>query len=362
VANPPIGRYPSAAVFVPIGPNLQTTTIYNWNLGIQRQFTPKLFAQIGYVGSHTVHIFDNVELNPPQILPVPSVAANDPRCTATTLAVNCLTNINARRLLSLANPVAASGFSELTAFDSGATSGYNGMILAANWRATNNVSFVGNYTWSHCIGPSNNAGGGTANPGTNYPHQYDRNLDVGNCSSDRRNVFNLTVVASTPSFSNKAMRLVLTDWQVSGIYRYSSGAPFSIASGVDNALLAYSERAVQVNQNTAATNQGQACVNSAPCVAWLNPAAFAQPALGTLSSLGVFNVLGPRFFQFDVALVRTFPVREKMNLQFRAEAFNLLNNVRFNNPGASLSSTSTFGNITSAQDPRILQLAMKFTL
>jgi hypothetical protein len=76
--------------------------------------------------------------------------------------------------------------------------------------------------------------------------------------------------------------------------------------------------------------------------------------------MGVYKVLGPKFFQFDMALVREFRVREAKTLQFRAEAFNVLNNVRFNNPGVTETVASTFGNITSAQDPRILQLAMKF--
>jgi hypothetical protein len=279
------------------------------------------------------------------------------------LAVNCLTNLNARRLLSLANPSAAAGFSDLTAFDSGGTQGYNGMILTTNWRATRQVNVIANYTWSHCIGIYQNAGTGTSNPGTNYVHQNNRNLDVGNCSSDRRNVFNFTTIAQTPQFSNKFLHTAVTGWQLSVIYTYRSGAPLTVASGLDNALLGFSttgERAVQVLQSTASATQGSACANSSPCVSWLNPAAFTQPALGTLSSMGVLNVLGPKFFQFDIALVRTFPIREHMNAQFRFEAFNILNNVRFNNPGTTLSSTSTFGNITGAQDPRILQLAMKF--
>ena len=84
--------------------------------------------------------------------------------------------------------------------------------------------------------------------------------------------------------------------------------------------------------------------------------------------MGVFNVLGPKFFQFDMAMVREFRIREGLNFQFRAEAFNVFNNVRFNannmgtnttNPSITLSNPSTFGNITSAGDPRILQLALK---
>ena len=77
--------------------------------------------------------------------------------------------------------------------------------------------------------------------------------------------------------------------------------------------------------------------------------------------MGVYNVLGPKFFQFDMALVREFRVREAESLQLRVEAFNVLNNVRFSNPGVTLTAASTFGNITSALDPRIMQLAMKFT-
>jgi hypothetical protein len=106
--------------------------------------------------------------------------------------------------------------------------------------------------------------------------------------------------------------------------------------------------------------QGSACANITPCVSWLSAAAFQQPALGTFGNMGVFNVLGPKFFQFDMAMTREFRIREGETLQFRVEAFNVLNNVRFNNPSVTLSNPSTFGNITSAQDPRILQLAMKF--
>jgi hypothetical protein len=190
---------------------------------------------------------------------------------------------------------------------------------------------------------------------------------MGNCSQDRRNVLNLTVIARTPRFDQKTINLVASGWQVSGIYRYSSGAPLTISSGLDQALIGFNganpggERPNQVLANTASTYRGSACANLSPCVSWLNSAAFLQPVLGTLGNMGVYNVLGPKFFQFDVALVREFRVREGENLQFRAEAFNILNNVRFNNPGVTETVASTFGQITSAQDPRILQLAMKFT-
>jgi len=75
--------------------------------------------------------------------------------------------------------------------------------------------------------------------------------------------------------------------------------------------------------------------------------------------MGVFNVLGPKFFQFDMAIVREFRVRERENIQFRVEALTCSNDVRFNNPSVTLSNPKYFWQHHSAQDPRILQLAMK---
>ena len=87
--------------------------------------------------------------------------------------------------------------------------------------------------------------------------------------------------------------------------------------------------------------------------------------------MGRNNIPGPRFWQFDTALSREFRIRERGAFEFRAEAFNVTNSMR---PGVSLPSlaaggsglgltfgTPTFGTITSAQDPRILQLALKFS-
>jgi hypothetical protein len=359
VSNPPIGKFPVGAVYVPVPPNIKTTEVYSWNAAVQRQFTSRIFASASYVGSHTIHLWDNVEYNPGVYIPGNCVAGQ----YGLTAPGPCSTtgNVNARRVLNMANPVAAAAISNLTAYDDGATANYHGMILTTKWRASRSVEINANYTWSHCIGQANN-GTTTPNPGSNYVHLNNRVLDGGNCSQDRRNLFNLTAVARTPNFDNKALRLTASGWSASAIYAYRSGAPLSIASGLDQALVGFTgERPNQLNVNTAAASPGSACANITPCVTWLNAGAFSQPVLGTFGNMGVFNVLGPKFFQFDMAMVREFRIREGDNLQFRVEAFNVFNNVRFNNPSVTLSNPSTFGNITSAQDPRILQLAMKFT-
>jgi len=126
------------------------------------------------------------------------------------------------RVLNLATPWPPHLFPNVTAYDSGATANYNGMIVSEKWQAASGVNVIANYTWSHCIGEANN-GTTTPNPGSNYIHLNDRALDAGNCSQDRRNIFNLTIVGRTPTFSNKALKLVASGWTTSLIYRYQSG-------------------------------------------------------------------------------------------------------------------------------------------
>ena len=92
---------------------------------------------------------------------------------------------------------------------------------------------------------------------------------------------------------------------------------------------------------------------------YLNPAAFAQPALGALGNVGKGAVAGPGTWQFDTALSRTFQFNETQKLEFRAEAFNLTNSFHMNDPVTVLNQ-ATFGQVLSAKDPRIMQFALKY--
>jgi hypothetical protein len=92
---------------------------------------------------------------------------------------------------------------------------------------------------------------------------------------------------------------------------------------------------------------------------WFNTSAYAKQATGTYGNAGSYSILGPGGFTFDAQLSRKFQVRETQTLQVRIEAFNVLNHPVFSNPTTSLTS-STFGQILSANDPRILQGAVKY--
>src|SRR5260370_41860292 len=103
------------------------------------------------------------------------------------------------------------------------------------------------------------------------------------------------------------------------------------------------QRPNQTSAVTAAANQGRPCANAAPCVSWLSAGSFAQASLGTLGNLGVLNIAGPGNFQEDISLSREFRLWEREMLEIRGEAFNLANHPRFNNPAATLNTSSTFG-------------------
>ena len=91
----------------------------------------------------------------------------------------------------------------------------------------------------------------------------------------------------------------------------------------------------------------------------MNPAAFRNPAPGSLGNVGVGSVRGPTTWQFDAALSRTFQVRETKRVEVRAEAFNLTNSFRPGIPVTAINNQN-FGKILTALDPRIMQLALKF--
>jgi hypothetical protein len=246
------------------------------------------------------------------------------------------------------------------------------MLLSLQRRGANGT-IGANYTWSHCIG-INPGANSTGNGTVNYIDPNNRSFDYGNCAdiggADRRHVFNLTGVVPSPQFNGLTGKLA-SGWQLGGIFRASSGPYFTVATGIDRAL------------NGTATGQRPNQILASPygnrnsITNYLNPAAFAQPALGTIGNMRPFGIYGPGYWQIDTALSRTFQVREGQKFEFRAEAFNLTN--RFipgqpttNGTGTTVNlNSNTFGQITTSQNStgptsatpssaRVMQFALRY--
>ena len=356
--------FPTAGAYVRFNTDdYKPMYIHQWNLSIQRQVGDWLLSA-NYIGNSSIHLGTSENINPAVFLGLGPCTINT--CirigaVVPTTYSTCSTtaNQNQRRVLYLQNPLAGQYYSGIGAYDPGGTGSYNGLYLSANKRLSHNVTLNTNYTWSHCISDIYDQQTGSAGVSP-----FVRRNGRSNCTgADQRHSFVLNMVAQAPRFNNTWLRRLASDWQVAPIFILRSGGYFSIVPGTDRALTTAPAQTVNL-VNPDAVYAANKSVNG-----WLNPAAFALPALGTYGNLGQSNVQGPGMIQLNVALSRSFHVwGEKRILQVRAEAFNLPNHLNPSNPVSNLSS-STFGQILSdvsgnngldAGDPRIIQLAMKF--
>ena len=379
----PFPTFPPYQGFYPYQPDLPNTQQQSWGLSVQRQVTPSVFASASYIGTHLIHLWDALELNPALYIPG-TCAAGQYGLTAPGLCSQ-LSNVNQRRLLGLTNPQGAGTIlGSMDSFDTSGTQSYHGLLMTATYRK-GNTSLSGNYTWSHCIGMPII---GTTNIGSTYEHApyqnngpQNRYLDYGDCSTsavDVRHVTNTTLVTSSPAFSRPWKNGILGGWHFGTIFTIRSGVPLTPNVGFDAALNGffassgsynYVQRPNQVLSDVYATNKGGPCPTS-PCVTWLNRAAFANPSPGTYGNMKFGTIRGPKFWEWDQSIYKDFTISEGQKLQVRAEAFNVTNSVRFAPPNMVLTN-GLFGNITAAYSTtgsatltgsggRIVQLALKY--
>jgi hypothetical protein len=255
-------------------------------------------------------------------------------------------NTNSRRVFTQARPYGQFFGSAITV-DTAGNASYNGLLLTLQHRLSHNFSILTNYTLSHCL----NQGEAGQDIVNFYQNPLNRRAEWGNCAADRRQIANASVVFKTPNFKSAWAKRVAGDWQTSGIYTYTSGAWLTMTDGTDVSLtgLGGDRPDVAADWHVASPTIKQ----------WFNTSAFTKQAAGTFGNAGRSTIVGPANWNLDAALWRTFRVTESTKVDLRMEAFNVLNHTRFNNPGTALNNGNTLGQITSALDPRILQLALK---
>jgi hypothetical protein len=147
------------------------------------------------------------------------------------------------------------------------------------------------------------------------------------------------------------MNMLFSNWQQAGIMGAQSGTWLTPLDGQDISLTNVGNDRPNLVGNSHPSNR---TVHE-----WFNTSAYAKQATGTYGNAGSYSILGPGAFTFDAELSRSFKIRESQNLQLRFEAFNFLNHPVFNNPTTTLTS-SNFGRILTANNPRILQAAAKY--
>ena len=299
-----------------------------WNLAVQRAITANTTVEADYVGSRTVHADSSTVVN----VPLPGPGAVQGRQPCPTL----------------------SAFTTIR-WDGWAT--FNGLTLKVTRRFARGLSFDVEYTLSKSVDDASDTG--TTNAEYNLPQNaYDPALEKGPSSFDHRNRFTANAIYDLPFArgTHGLQHVVAGGWRASGILMLQSGAPFTVnlSSAADVANIGL------VGGNNVERPNLVSDPNAGPKTPqqWFNTSAFKLPAQYTFGSAERNDVLGPGLENLDLSLQKEWISGEHFTLQFRFDAFNVLNHANFNVPGR-IFGAANFGVITSAQDPRELQFALK---
>ena len=340
---PPFGQFGAVA------PDNNAPRVQQWNLTVERQLGTVWGASVSYLGSHSDRFLGRVEQNPGVYMGAGPCTINGVTYPACTVPAN----LNNRRSLYLENPQQGQYVSTLELLDDVTTLDYQGLKLAFQRRAAGGVRLDGNWTWGRCLGGHVARGGGGAGDtggGGVYNNPADLDYDRGHCDWDQTHLANFTVGYLSPQLSGGMLRVLASNWQLSGILSARSGDWLTVVTGVTG-FNGLADRVDQISDDV----YGEKTLNS-----YLNRAAFAQPAPGTFGNHERNSIKGPKAWKADLAVSRLFSWGVAQKVEVRFETFNLFNTFNWGNPITNLSA-GNFGRIqTMAGDPRILQFGIKY--
>jgi len=357
------------------GPKRTIPQIMEWNLSIQHQFAENWAAQIGYVGTRAVHLWNHEasDLNqPPQILDS-NFCGPDPVTGACTQPNFGRRYFNQQPNMTAVLPL---DYPQLQMF-------YNAFQASLNKRFANGFNFLAAYTFAKNLG---NADG---NVGGFIQNSYRADLEHGPVTPDLRHRFTISYLYELPVGRG---RQFLTDvsgvadaflggWQLAGITTAQSGEAVtaSMSSDLSNTG-SFSYRPDQIANpynfsfNTASQGTDFGCTNpghqTLDC--WFNQAAFVAPPLASgqqsahrFGNSRIGNLRGPDLVDFDFVLQKNFKIREAQQIEFRAEFFNLFNHPNFGLPGGgsqiAIDVPGGAAITNTATDNRQIEFALKYT-
>jgi hypothetical protein len=231
-----------------------------------------------------------------------------------------------------------------------ANSRYNSLQLSASHN-TGRLNFLAGYTYSKCM---DNASG---LQDSTYP--FDPSRSVALCSFDVTHNFVFSYNWLMPFdrlVSAGWAKKIVGGWSLSGITTFASGLPITLSENDDNALIG--ANAVPVDVPNYTPGHVLADTNPRSGNPYFNTSLFSNEAMGQFGTSRRRFFHGPGLNNFDMALLKTTKLTEKTELQLRFEAFNVFNHAQFYNPDGEINS-GTFGLVTAARDPRIMQIGAK---
>ncbi|HUA19425.1 MAG TPA: carboxypeptidase-like regulatory domain-containing protein [Bryobacteraceae bacterium] len=360
-ASVPDGTYASGIVL--LDPNLRTPYTQSWNVGVQRDLSHGMTFEVNYVGSSSHDLIRSVDANPPLPWLVAAAQANGTLPTDVSGG-----DLRYLPLLGLPQVTGNTAFVEPILIKSVGNATYDGLQLTFRKRFGYGLDFQAAYTWSHAIDDSNDplvAPGGDRNIARD---SFDLQEDRGSSDFDLRHrlivnwLYELPVGAGHAHFNHGVAARAFGGWELAGLSTFQSGHPYDIFSSRDSQYTGLTNRPDLVGNP--AIPAGSPRTQVGPPIS-----AFAVQPFGRQGTLGRNTFTGPTFFDTDVTLIKNTKLTEKMNLQFRAEVYNLFNRIEFLNPDASgdtLSNPGTFGQAVGTivqpdgtTSARQIQLALK---
>jgi len=329
----------------------------DYEASLQRQFGANTTLSISYVGTQGHDLISFLESNPGNAalcLALSQASALAPGQTPCGPGLESNTYVTASgQTIYGTRPILGNLFISNAYMDEMANSNYNS--LQVNLRHTSKYSsFLLGYTYAKCM---DNAS--ALEQGIN-PLNYKASKAL--CSFDLTQDF---VVSYTVqpfdrfSFANsKVGKWAIKGWGISGITTFATGLPVGLSENDDRSLLGTGtgvdlpDRSPGKILNDTNPRDGQT---------YFNTSLFSLEPLGQIGDAGRNFFHGPGINNFDLAILKNFAVTESKMLEYRAEFFNAFNHAQFNNPNGLINAgPGVFGVVTSARDPRIIQMALKF--
>jgi len=372
------------SIFQPgmLDPSMRTPTVQQWSVTVERELTRDLALQMAYVGSQAYHLEVGLDANTVQ----PVVCDNPAGCLSggglsassrQTVPQGTTYNPPGTR----PNPYVNRTFNRAFV----GTSSYHALNLSLVKRFSHGLTFKTNYTYSKVLDMNSQLDTAySQNTASDALNSYDLGLGKGPASFNLKHQFNTNFSYQLPfgtgqrwgSGSKGVIGQLISGWQWNGILTVQGGFPFSPTVGsnrsgsgdtgnpdVPNVDPTRSRESITSGVSTgcggieAGTKVGTADLYFDPCY-------FSLPAAGTFGNSGRDQYLGPALTALDTSFFKTFTVREGWNLQFRAEAFNILNHTTYTTPTlgvfAGTNYSTSAGIITrTATSSRQLQFALK---
>jgi len=338
-------------------PHFRSALIQQYNLQVEQQFGSNVLT-VGYVGNTGQHLPETINnINQPlPFVPGSSPTAGDFRLQGV------LPNL--------------AGVSWL---QSEGISNYNALQMSFQRRFTKGLAFDANYTYAKALsditGFSEEGDQGWSNANPNAINT----IDYGEAENDIHHRFALSAnyeLQYGKGFTG-IKKQVLHGWEINTITVWQSGKPFSILNGGGaadatttgpGAGVVYGNRATPSNSggNDRPNQIASTHLAHKTLTEWFNTAAFAPQPLGTIGTTQRNSLFGPHFRHIDLSIFKDFPVTERVNVQFRAEAFDITNTPDYFMPNTNVGNQElgnpSFGQITNYDPnyvPRQLQFALK---